>query len=55
MLNVRFSISLRNVEDLPHERGIEISRETLRFWWSRFGPIFEARLMLIDALETQSF
>ena len=44
MLNVRFSISLRNVEDLSHERGIEISRKTLRFWWGRFRPIFEAIL-----------
>ena len=26
-----------NVEDLLHERGIEISHETVRFWWNRFG------------------
>jgi|GEM_PF-1054019 len=40
MLYVRFPLSLRNVEDLLHERGIEISHETVRFWWSRFGPLF---------------
>jgi len=38
MLYVRFPLSLRNVEDLLHERGIEVSHETVRFWWNRFGP-----------------
>ena len=23
-----------------HERGIEISHETIRSWWNRFGPMF---------------
>ena len=40
MLYIRFPLSLRNVEDLLHERGIEISHETVRFWWNRFGPMF---------------
>jgi putative transposase len=44
MLYVRFSLSLRNVEDLLHERGIEISHETVRFWWLRFGPLFAAEI-----------
>jgi hypothetical protein len=38
MLYIRFPLSLRNVEDLLHERGIEISHETVRYWWNRFGP-----------------
>ncbi|MEO1919269.1 MAG: IS6 family transposase [Paracoccaceae bacterium] len=42
MLYVRFPLSLRNVEDLLHERAIEISLETVRFWWNRFGPMFAA-------------
>jgi putative transposase len=42
MLYIRFPLSLRNVEDLLHERGIEISHETVRYWWNRFGPIFAA-------------
>jgi putative transposase len=42
MLYIRFPLSLRNVEDLLHERGIEISHETVRFWWNRFGPMFSA-------------
>ena len=44
MLYVRFPLSLRNVEDLLHERGIDISHETVRFWWNRFGPLFAAEI-----------
>ena len=44
MLHVRFPLSLRNVEDLLHERGIDISHETVRFWWNRFGPMFAAEI-----------
>jgi putative transposase len=44
MMYARFPLSLRNVEDLLHERGIEISHETVQFWWNRFGPIFAAEI-----------
>jgi putative transposase len=44
MLYVRFPLSLRNVEDLLHERGIDVSHETVRYWWNRFGPIFAAEI-----------
>jgi putative transposase len=44
MMYVRFPLSLRNVEDLLHERGIDISHETVRFWWNRFGPLFAAEI-----------
>ena len=37
---VRFPLSLRQVEDLLHERGMDISYETVRTWWNRFGPMF---------------
>ena len=40
MMYVRFPLSLRNVEDLLHERGIDICHETVRYWWNRFGPMF---------------
>ena len=40
MMYVRYPLSLRNVEDLLFERGIDISHETVRFWWNRFGPMF---------------
>ena len=42
MLYVRFPLSLRQVEDLLHERGIDISHETVRYLWNRFGPILTA-------------
>ena len=44
MMYVRYPLSLRNVEDLLHQRGIEISHETVRFWWNRFGPMFAAEI-----------
>jgi len=44
MMYVRFPLSLRQVEDLLHERGIDISYETVRFWWNRFGPMFTAEI-----------
>ena len=34
MMYVRFPLSLRNVEDLLHERGVDVSHETIRFWWN---------------------
>ena len=34
----RFTLSLRDVEDLLAERGIEVSYETIRRWVARFGP-----------------
>jgi len=44
MLYVRFPLSLRNVEDLLHERGVDVSHETVRFWWHRFGPMFAGEI-----------
>jgi len=32
MMYIRFSLSLRNVEDLLHERGIDVSHEIVGFW-----------------------
>jgi len=45
MMYVRYPLSLRNVEDLLAERGIDISHETIRFWWNRFGPMFAAEIV----------
>lgn len=44
VLYVRFALSLRNVDNPLHERGIEVSHETIRFWWNRFGPLFAAEI-----------
>ena len=40
MMYVRFPLSLRNVEELLHERGFNICHETARYWRNRFGPMF---------------
>jgi len=54
MLYVRFPLSLRNVEDLLHERGVDISHETVRYWWHRFGPMFayEIRKRRIEGMQS---
>ncbi len=44
MLYIRFLLSLRNVEDRLHERGIEISHETVRYRWYRLGPMFATEI-----------
>jgi len=55
MMYVRFPLSLRNVEDILHERGINISHETIRFWWNRFGPIFAAEIRKDRINQTKSY
>ena len=45
MMYIRFPLSLRTVEDLLHERGIDFCHETVRFWWHRFGPMFAAEIL----------
>ncbi len=42
MMYARYPLSLRQVEDLLFERGIDICHETVRYWWNRFGPMFAA-------------
>ncbi len=42
MMYVRFPLSPRNAKDPLDERGIEVSHETVRFWWQRFGPMLAA-------------
>jgi putative transposase len=44
LMYVRYPLSLRNVEDLLFERGIDICHETVRLWWNRFGPMFAAEI-----------
>ena len=44
MMYVRFPLSFRNVEDLLHERGVDVCHETVRFWWNRFGPMFASEI-----------
>jgi putative transposase len=44
MLYIRYPLSLRQVEDILFERGIDICHETVRLCWNRFGPMFAAEL-----------
>ena len=43
-LYLRFTLSLRDVEDLLAERGIMVSYETVRRWVNYFGPMIAADL-----------
>ncbi len=56
MMYVRFPLSLRSVEDLLHERGIDVSYKSVQFWWNRFGPMFasEIRKVRIQRMRTYS-
>lgn len=44
LMYVRFPLSLRNVEDLLHERGIDICHESVRLWVDRFGTHFPDKI-----------
>jgi len=39
MYYVRFPLSLRQVEDILHERGVDICHETIRYWLNKFGNL----------------
>lgn len=54
LMYVRFPLSLRNVEDLLFERGIDIRHETVRFWWNRFGPLFAGEVRKAPDFERKS-
>lgn len=44
LLYVKYPLSLRNVEDLLFERGIDVCHETVRLWWNRFSPALAAKI-----------
>ncbi|MFK8049014.1 MAG: IS6 family transposase [Halioglobus sp.] len=43
-LYYRFNLSHRDIEDLLAERGITVSRESIRLWCNKFGAIYTRRL-----------
>jgi putative transposase len=55
MMYVRYPLSLHNVEDLLAERAIDVSHETVRFWWNRFGPMFAAEIRKRRAAHIRGF
>jgi len=46
MMYVRYPLSLRQVEDLLFERGIDISHEPVRLRWNQFGQQLPPRLRI---------
>ena len=47
-LYARFALSYRNVEDLLAERGLDISYETVRRWFIKFGSLSHRIYAAID-------
>jgi len=48
LMYVRFRLSLRNVEDLLFERGIDICHETVRHWWKADIPVLGGKFVITD-------
>jgi putative transposase len=55
LMYVKYLPSLRNAEDLLAERGIDVSHETVWFWWNRFGPMFAAEIRKRRAAHMRDF
>jgi transposase-like protein len=52
-----FTLSLRDIEELPAQRGVGVSYETVRCWASRVGPAAETcrrvgRWLIVDEVRT---
>ena len=43
-LYLRFTLSIRDIEALLAQRGIEVSYETIRCWTLKFGRLFAHNL-----------
>ena len=43
-LYFRFNLSLREIEELMAERGVDVSYETIRRWIDRYGSLFAKRI-----------
>jgi putative transposase len=44
-LYFRFTLSIRDIEELLAQRGIDVSREAVRCWVNKFGPLIAANLL----------
>jgi len=44
MMYIQFTLSLRNVEDLLYELGLDASYEAFWYWWHRFGSQFSNQI-----------
>ena len=54
MMFVRYPLSLRNIEDLLFERGIDICHQTVRLWWNWYGPLFAGEIRLKRVQHTRA-
>jgi hypothetical protein len=54
-LDLRFTLSHRDVENLPAERGLEVRHETVRRWVLKFGPAVARRLRRAPAAAGAAF
>lgn len=52
---MRFALSLRIIEDLLFDRGIDIFHETVRMWWNRFGPMFASDIRRLRVSRMRRF
>jgi putative transposase len=43
-LYVEFTLSIRDVEELLAQRVVEVSREAVRCWANKFGPLIMSKL-----------
>ena len=43
-LYFRLTLSIRDVEELLAQRGVDASREAVRYWVIKFGPLITASL-----------
>jgi putative transposase len=49
-LYYRFALSYRNIEELLAKRGVQVTYETVREWYHKFGSLYAARLRKQRAL-----
>ena len=54
MYYIRYPLSFRQVEDILHERGVDICHETVRFWVERFGSKFAEKSVRIGQGNTRT-
>ncbi len=55
MKYVRCPLSLRNAEDLLHGSSIDLSHETVRYWWNKFGPLFASEIRKNQTQSAQNY
>lgn len=55
MMSMKYPLSLRNVDDMLAQRGIDICPETVRLWWNRLGTMFAGGIRRKRAQRTRSF